>query len=69
METLNIIPYPNYIKRLGADISSDELDIAGSTITITDEIANPEGYELIIANGRVQITAGGPAGAFMPKKP
>lgn len=68
MEPLNIIPYPNYIKRLGADIPSEELNIAGSTINITHEIANPEGYELIIANGRVQITAGGPAGAFYAKE-
>lgn len=68
MERLNIIPYPNYIKRLGADIPSDELDIAASTITITDEIPNPEGYELKIADSRVAISAGGPAGAFYAKE-
>ncbi len=68
MEQLNIIPYPNYIKRLGADISSDDLNIVASTITLTDEIHNPEGYELTIANGRVAIRAGGPAGAFYAKE-
>ncbi len=68
MERLNIIPYPNTVEYLGNNIPASDINIGSSSIHITDDIKNPEGYELSIAQGSIKINAGGKAGAFYAKQ-
>ncbi|MEI6579033.1 MAG: beta-N-acetylhexosaminidase [Eubacteriales bacterium] len=68
MKGLNIIPYPNSVEYLGEDISVENIDIRLSSQTITDKIADPEGYELSISEWGIKILAGGEPGAFYAKQ-
>ena len=68
MKHLNVIPYPNSVKITGQEIPAGNIDISASSLTITEEIANPEAYELEIADSSVTIKAGDAKGAFYAKQ-
>lgn len=64
MKTLNIIPYPNSVEYLGGDISTADIDIRSSSLKISEDIKNPEAYELTISQGSIHVTASSERGAF-----
>ncbi len=64
MQKLNIVPYPNSVKFLGSQTNPENINRSLSSLTISDEIVNPEGYRLVVGKDRIEVVAGGEAGAF-----